>query len=250
MAATHHAYWVWLFIPVGWAAVAALWWLIVVPRLRRGPAGDATLGLVWRTSKTWLRWRQRVEIVGGSHLRAALSAGPVLIVANHTGGVDPLLVQSSTPTLIRWMMARDMMVGGSEDVWDLLRVIPVERAGADTRSLRTALRVLRTGGVVGVFPEGRITRPPGTLRPFQEGVGLLAARTPVRVVPCWISGTPDVDGMVASIASSSRSRVEFLEPIQYDRSANPVEVAADLRNRIAAASGWPLNEEAMPLILR
>jgi len=249
MIAASTNWWMWLLIPAAWVVLAGLWWACVVPWLRRGPDGDAMVGLLWRISRWWLRIRQRVDVHGAVHLEEAMRAGPVLIVANHTGGVDPLLVQLVTPTLIRWMMARDMMGPGTDDVWQLLRVIPVERSEADTTSLRTAIRVLRRGGAVGVFPEGRITRPPRTLRPFQEGVGLLAARTSARVVPCWISGTPDVDGMVASIVGRSRSRVEFLEPVQYDRSDDPAAVAQDLRRRLAAASGWPIVDEAMPLVL-
>ncbi|MDP7029444.1 MAG: lysophospholipid acyltransferase family protein [Phycisphaerales bacterium] len=249
MEATEPATWLWLWIPAGWAVLAAGWWLCIVPRLRRGPGGDATLGLAWWASTRWLRWRQHLEVHGVAHLNEAMAAGPVIIVANHTGGVDPLLVQSATSTMIHWMMARDMMAAGTEDIWRLVRVIPVNRADADARALRRAMGILRSGGVIGVFPEGRITRPPGSIRPFQEGVGLLAARTRARVVPCWISGTPDVDGMLASIAGRGRSRVEFLEPIRFDRSDAAAEVADDLRRRIAAASGWPCVDEPMPLIL-
>ncbi|MDP7070683.1 MAG: lysophospholipid acyltransferase family protein [Phycisphaerales bacterium] len=227
----------------------ALWWLLVVPRLRRGPGRDAAVGLVWRLSRWWLGWRQRPRFDGVAHLAAALDRGPVIVVANHTGAVDPFLVQSATSVLIRWMMARDMMGAGMDDVWALARVIPVNRAGADPGSLRQALRTLHSGGCVGIFPEGRITRPPGSLRPFHEGVGLLATRTGATVLPVWISGTPDVDGIGGSMLGRSRSQVVFLEPVTYDRSHPPEAVSADLRTRLAQASGWQLVDEAMPLIL-
>jgi 1-acyl-sn-glycerol-3-phosphate acyltransferase len=183
------------------------------------------------------------------HYEAAMSSGPVLVVANHTGGVDPVLVQSAGPRLIRWMMARDMMGSGLEDLWRLTRVIPVDRTGTDAASLRAAMRTLKRGGVVGVFPEGRITRPAGTIRPFQEGVGVLAARCGAIVLPCWISGTPDVDGMAGSVLGRSRSRVVFLEPVRYERSMSAADVAGDLRSRLIAASGWPACDESMPLIV-
>jgi len=242
--------WMWWAIGLTtYVGLALLWWAVVVPALRRGPSGTATLGLVWRLSKSLLRWRQRPRYVGLDHFKTAMSSGPVLVVANHTGAVDPILVQAAGPRLITWMMARDMMAGGWDDLWRLVRVIPVDRAETDAISLLTAMRTLKHGGVVGVFPEARITRPPGTIRPFEEGVGILATRCGATVLPCWISGTPDVDGMIGSLFGRSESRVEFLEPIQYERGTTAAEVASDLRARLARASGWPLCDEVMPLIV-
>jgi 1-acyl-sn-glycerol-3-phosphate acyltransferase len=240
----------WVAGAAAYVVVMSLWWITVVPALRRGPSEAAPLGLLWRMSKLLLRLRQHPQFKGIEHFESVMQAdGPVLIVANHTGGVDPLLIQYAGPRLIRWMMAQDMMSPGTEDLWQLTRVISVDRIGPDATALRIAMRTLRDGGVVGVFPEGRITRPAGTLRPFQEGVGLLAARCGATVLPCWISDTPDVESMSGSVFGRSRSRVVFLEPVQYERSTPAADVASDLRDRIAAASGWPKVDEMMPLIV-
>ena len=232
----------------GWIIALSLWWLLAVPRLRKGPTGRAAVGLLWRVSNAWVRWRHRCVVEGHDHLTELLDE-PLIIIANHTGGIDPLLIQSASSRIIRWMMARDMMGNRMEDFWDLVEVIPVDREGVDAAALRTALRTLRGGGHIGVFPEGRITRPPGTIRPFHEGVGMLAARTGANVLPCWISGTPDVDSLAGSLLRRSSSRVKVLEPVQYRRDDRPADIAADLRRRLAEASGWPLCDEAMPLVL-
>ncbi len=239
---------IWLILAGCYVLLVALWWLVVVLWLQRGPGG-ASLSLIWHVSRWWLRWRQRLEHEGLEHLAEALDRGPVIVVANHTSAVDPVLVQAATGSLIRWMMARDMMGTGMSDVWALMQVIPVSRSDTDPGSLRQSLRTLRSGGCVGIFPEGRITRPPGTLRPFHDGVGLLATRTGATVLPVWISGTPDVDGVGRSLMGRSRSRVVFLEPVTYERSQTASDVATDLRSRLAAASGWPLLDEIMPLIV-
>jgi 1-acyl-sn-glycerol-3-phosphate acyltransferase len=248
LASTFSAALPWLVAALSWLVMLTVWWLLVMPWLRRGGVCTTAIGAAWRASSLWLGWRQSLLVQGQEHVQSAMSAGPVMIVANHTGGVDPLLVQAGLPRPVRWMMARDMMGSGLEDIWSMLQVIPVERAEDDPGSVRAAMRVLKDGEVLGVFPEGRITRPPGTVRPFLEGVGLLASRSGVMVLPCWISGTPDVDGMAASILGKSHSRVQFLEAVRYDRSWKPAAVAADLRERLAAASGWPMVEEAMPLM--
>ena len=242
--------WMWWTVAVAaYLVLMILWWTLAVPALRRGPSGTAPLGLLWRISRLVLRWRQHPTFEGLEHYEAALDSGAVLVVANHTGGVDPVLVQAAGPRLIRWMMARDMMGRGLEDLWALTRVIPVDRTGTDAASLLAAMRTLKRGGVVGVFPEGRITRPSGTIRPFQEGVGVLASRCRAAVLPCWISGTPDVDGMAGSVFGRSDARVVFLEPVRYDRSMSATDVANDLRSRLIAESGWPACDEVMPLIV-
>ena len=247
IAASFDLWWWWGIPLAAYAALAIAWWVFAVPALKRGPGGTAALGLLWRSSKVLLRWRQDLRFEGIEHYEQAMASGAVLVVANHTGAVDPVLVQAAGPRLIRWMMARDMMGRGWEDLWGLLHIIPVDRSGTDAASLLAAMRMLKRGGVVGVFPEGRITRPPGTIRPFQEGVGILAARSGATVLPCWISGTPDADGMVDSVFGRSKSRVVFLEPVRYQRSMSAADVTIDLRSRLIAASRWPACDEEMPL---
>lgn len=238
-----------LLIAFVWLVLAGLWAVVMTPILRQGPGGSASLGVAWRLSRWWLRYRQRMTHEGLQHLESAMQSPKVMIIANHTGGVDPLLIQAATPRHIRWMMAADMMPPGTQDIWDWVGVIPVHRDHADPASLRMALRLIRQGCPLGVFPEGRITRPPGSLRPFLEGAALLAQRTGATVLPCWISGTPDVDSMAGSLLGRSASRVVFLEPVTYDRSMAAADVAEDLRQRLAEASGWPCVDEPMPLIL-
>ena len=206
----------WIVVIVAWLAFIAAWWLIVVPWLRCKGTCKAGLGACWRLSAAWIGWRQSLIVQGRQHIATAMAEGSVIVIANHTGAVDPLLVQAAMPRPVRWMMARDMMSRGFDDVWSMLQVIPVERSGSDPRSMRAALRVLKNGEVLGVFPEGRITRPPETIRPFLDGIGLLAVRSSACVLPCWISGTPDVDGMAGSILGRSRSQIMFLEPVTYD----------------------------------
>ncbi|MCH2136297.1 MAG: 1-acyl-sn-glycerol-3-phosphate acyltransferase [Phycisphaerales bacterium] len=234
--------------------VITLWRAVALRLLRRLYGSDTSLGFVRLCSDIWCRLAHRVSVEGRSHLQQAEGCPDgneegVLIVANHTGAIDPFLIQVPGRRLIHWMMASDMMLPLLDDLWELVRVVPVNRTKPDASSLRRAMRLLRDGEVVGLFPEGRITRPPGTIRPFQEGVGLLATRCGATVLPVLVSGTPDTDSTPGSMLGPSRSHVRFLAPMQFDKRTSPQEAAEEIRRVMAEAAGWALCDTPMPLDL-
>jgi 1-acyl-sn-glycerol-3-phosphate acyltransferase len=143
-------------------------------------------------------------------------AGPLLVVCNHTAGVDPLLVQSACSFFVRWMMGKDMRLAWLRDVWDWLDIIDVDRKGRDTRAARVALRALRDRCVVGIFPEGRIERPRGRLLPFQPGLGLIVKSSGAPVLPVFIRGTPDAPTAWGSLSRRSSSVVRFGSLLRFE----------------------------------
>ena len=231
-------------------ALIMAWQCVLTPWLRRFHDDDASLGFLYHLSKIWSRLVHRVRFEGLEHLHAAGFDGPLLFVGNHTCGIDPLLVMAVPRRLGRmvyWLMARDMMLDALDDIWRISRVLPVDRTKADSGSLRRALRLLKSGENIGIFAEGRITRPKGSIRPFMDGVGMLATRGGATVVPVLIDGTPDTDSIAVSVYWPSRSRVRFLEPIRFDRTTSPQEASKIIRQRLIDASGWPAVDEIMPL---
>lgn len=221
------------------AFILPLWTLFALAAraLMANSRRDPVYGLAELANRAYCRLVHRLRIDGRDHLPAA---GPLLIVANHSAGVDPCLIQAAVPFHVRWMMARDMMAPALADVWEWLRVIPVSRDRADSQAARAALRALESGDVVGIFPEGAIERPGRTLLPFLPGVGLIIKRSGAPVLPVLIDGTPDVEPAWASLWNPSRARVRFAQPISYARSALSAEqIAEDLHRRFADWAQWP-----------
>jgi len=115
------------------------------------------------------------------------AAGPVIICANHTSYLDAMLVALCTPRPVRFMVFRDFYEhpllgffirrGGG---------IPVNQNGTDTEAFKSALHALKRGEVVGIFPEGRLSRTglPSPGRPgavsLRRSPGLLSFRSPLR----------------------------------------------------------------------
>jgi 1-acyl-sn-glycerol-3-phosphate acyltransferase len=247
-------------IPV-WLAVAAGLWLVfaaVVHWVRAwstrndGARGDdfgtgAAILLFW----LYARVVHRVRFEGLEHVPRGKTPPPegLLIVANHTAGIDPLLVQAACRFEIRWMMAEDMRAPALDLFWRFARIIFVDRRMGDRRAASEALHHLRSGGALGVFPEARIERPPRVVLPFMPGVGVFAKRTHVPVLPVFIEGTPLTPTAWGSLWRPSRARVVFLPMVRYGKGSalGPREVAKDLRRRIAGVAGWPLEDNPPPL---
>jgi 1-acyl-sn-glycerol-3-phosphate acyltransferase len=96
-----------------------------------------------------------------------------------------------------------------------LKVIPVNRTGNDTASVRTAIRALNDGACIGMFPEGRISDD-GRMNEARQGVALLALMSKATVVPAYIQGTLPYQGMVKDFLVMNKVTLWFGRPIRFD----------------------------------
>jgi len=116
--------------------------------------------------------------------------GAGVIVAPHRSWLDPACVGGACSRPIRFLiMDRVYRTASAHWFYRGCRTIPVAGDGRDSiRALRAALRALKQGELVGVFPEGRVfsETEPG---PVQPGAALLAVRAGVPVVPMFIQGS-------------------------------------------------------------
>ncbi|HPO94249.1 MAG TPA: lysophospholipid acyltransferase family protein, partial [Phycisphaerales bacterium] len=163
--------------------------------------------------------------------------GPLIVVCNHTAGIDPVLVQCACPFEVRWMMGADMMHPLLKDLWAWVGIIGVDRASqrGDAGALREGLRHLEEGGVLGIFPQGRIEHAGAQgedRKRFAAGVGLLVRKSGAPVLAVRISGTPSCATAWGSLWRPSRSVVEVLGVRDYGEveraGMKPAEIAADL----------------------
>jgi len=145
--------------------------------------------------------------------------GPGILICNHTSSLDPCLLQSACPRIIRWMIAREYYEQrGIKWLFDRIGAIPVERNGSDLAATRQALAALEAGNILGIFPEGKIETE-GALLSFQSGIVLLAAKSGAPVYPACLEGTQRGRGMMAACFFRNRAAIAFGEPIILDRSA-------------------------------
>ena len=186
-----------------------------IDRLAEACGGDRVFAVERAIARGYLNRLHRIRIEGFDEpeIREVLAGGPLLVVANHTCGLDPMLLQMPIPRRIRWMMWTGQMGIGLGWFWRHLAVLPVAQDGRDLTSVRTALRALRDGEAIGIFPEGGIERPPGVLQPFEPGLGVLASRSQAPVLLCLIEGTP-APRVFGSFIRPSRSVVKAVALLQ------------------------------------
>lgn len=233
--------------PLGWviAAAALVVFAFACRALLRNPRVDVEGGLVWGAVRLYCRLVHRIRVRGLENLP---SARPLIVVANHTSGVDPLLIAAACPFEVRWIMALDMRHPWGEFVWRWARVIFVNREVPSSAGTREAIQHLKEGGVIGVFPEGGIERPHGRVLPFMPGVGFLIKKTGALVLPVVLEGTPDVDPAWHSLRRFSRAVVNIMPPIDYRTSGlGAAEIAQDLQRRFEGWVEGPGEESAAAL---
>jgi 1-acyl-sn-glycerol-3-phosphate acyltransferase len=118
------------------------------------------------------------------------ASGPYLVAANHHNYLDGVVLAAALPQPIAFLVMPRVWRATPLHPWLHRRLgsIPLELERPDVGALRRALRALEDGHVVGIFPEGPFSVR-GRLERGLPGVGLLAARAGVPVVPTGISGT-------------------------------------------------------------
>ena len=135
-----------------------------------------------------------MQITGQQHFPAA---GPVVVAANHSGFIDGPLMAIMAPRPLHALTKREMFAGAMGPFLRQSGQIPLWREAVDPLAVRTALRVLRDGGCVGVFPEG--TRGAGELLTTEGGAAYLALVTGAPVLPLVYLGTREPGGSTNSI---------------------------------------------------
>jgi 1-acyl-sn-glycerol-3-phosphate acyltransferase len=233
---------------------------------RRIPVADGARRRPTGTRKPWLvactrpfgqvlfRSVFRMRVVGTEHVPRQ---GAVLVAGNHTGFLDGPLVYVFCPRPATFLAKSELFVGPLARALGWLGQVPVHRGRPDRTALHAGLDVLAAGGALGVFPEG--TRGAGTLEEVSDGLGWLALRSGVPVVPLAVLGTAEA---LPKGARRPRLRAPvtlvFGPPVHLDVPGDPrarrtvrtaaeelrLALVAHLRSATESCAGPPLERDA------
>lgn len=204
-----------------------------------GPAIPFVYRVCRRIIRLWLKAWLRYETRGSE--RVPLSGG-CIVASNHASFLDPVAVGCGLMRRHVRFLARDTLFKSRLTGWwaDRVGVVRIDRDKGDIAALRSALRVLRRGGLICLFPEGTRT-PDGKLQEAQGGVGFLMAKAGVPVVPVFVEGTFDALPRGARWVKPRKVNVVYGEPIlphelrRFDRNKEGYRQAAEfLMSRIGS----------------
>jgi 1-acyl-sn-glycerol-3-phosphate acyltransferase len=139
--------------------------------------------LTWWVARTAFAVFWRYRVVGAEHLPRR---GAFILAANHRSNADPALL-GCTPWRRNFFFAKRELFEHRLFGWYIraLGAFPVDRGSADLGAMRYAEQVLREGHVLIFFPEGTRSRS-GDFLPAQPGLGMIALRARVPVVPAYV----------------------------------------------------------------
>lgn len=155
--------------------------------------------------------------------------GAYIVCANHVSAIDPIFVGIAIPKrmyfmakveLFRNRLLRALMNG--------LGAFPIKRGEADIKSIKTSLKLLNSGKILALFPEG--TRKKSNEITAEPGIAMLAIKSKVPIVPVAV---------ISSYKFFKRTNVIIGEPIElaefYDKKLlndEYIKISVDVMKRI------------------
>lgn len=193
-------------------------------------------GILWLVASALARLLFRYRVVGRHHVPKNSGA---LIAANHASYVDiPFLGIGVRRRL--WFLGRhDLFFPVLRPLLQWLGWIPIRQKRLDRQGFAKAIRLIRDGQLVVIFPEGTRT-PNGRLQTGKPGIGVIVAETGCSVIPAYLDGTRQVLPPGARWISLHPVRVIFGAPIDFAEAAQRLSgkefyqyVSRTVMNRIA-----------------
>lgn len=123
------------------------------------------------------------------HRERIPATGAVVLVANHSSMLDGPVITTAVCRVRRpvFLIKREMFRGPLGTLLTRIGQVPISRGTVDRAPLFTAVKVLRAGGMVGVFPEG--TRGTGEVTQVYNGATWLARSGDAVLLPVACRGT-------------------------------------------------------------
>ena len=190
------------------------------------------------------RNRLPLTVIGAENLAGV--EPPVILAANHSSDLDTPAIFTSLPHAWRKRVAPAVRADYFGSTWKfrvqylLVRIIynayplPQEVTGT-RRAFEYTAELLRRGYCPLVFPEGRLSED-GTLKAFRPGVGMMAVRMRVPVVPIHIRGLYELYSRYDSWPRVGPVRVSIGKPLRFPPGMHFADAAEQIRNAVVELS--------------
>ena len=178
---------------------------------------------------------------------------PVIFAANHNSHLDTIAILAALPPRLRRRVAPAMSQDYFLSYWDwrqtsfeetlkiagqyylttfLVNAYPLPQKMSGTRrALRYTGELVDEGFCPLVFPEGGRS-PDGGMQPFKSGIGLMAVRLGVPVVPIRLEGLFEIYSLHHEWPKPGSVRVRFGKPLSFSGQADYERVAQAMERAV------------------
>jgi len=157
-----------------------------------------------------------------------------IIAANHRSYLDPPVLNLASPRPIIFLAKYDLFKIPILN-WIITKAgaMPLYGNRKDIKTLKKAIEYLKNGYCVGIFPEGTRMKPK-TFGKAHSGVGLLAIKSKVPVIPAYIENTDEVLPVGSSLPKLfiKSVKVKFGKPIDFSNYEDTKENHQIVANKV------------------
>lgn len=114
--------------------------------------------------------------------------GPVIFAGNHRHAFDPVVVMTHTKRTVHYMAKESLFKGFHGWIFKQIGLIKVYRTRNNPEAIESAVELLKSGGTLGIFPEGTRNKTEEPLLRFKHGAVTIAKQANSKIVPFAIKG--------------------------------------------------------------
>jgi 1-acyl-sn-glycerol-3-phosphate acyltransferase len=172
----------------------------------------------------------RLDVVGVEHIP---KKGAFILVSNHVSFLDPIALGVACPRKLNYMGRHDLF---RNPIFSRLLTacctFPVKRDSADPGAFKKAIRLIKDGKALVLFPEGRRSHYNDASSMPEPGIGFLYSKLEVTVIPAFIKGSHLALPKAAHFIRPAKISVCFGRQISIERRMPYQDIAIKIMDNI------------------
>ncbi|MBI4972846.1 MAG: 1-acyl-sn-glycerol-3-phosphate acyltransferase [Candidatus Omnitrophica bacterium] len=171
-----------------------------------------------------------LEAIGKENLP---KKGGFILASNHVSYLDPVAIGVLVPQKLNFM-AKDELFKHLLSSWffSALGVFPVKRDSADLSALKEAMRRVKNGQPLLLFPEGTRQLPGASHAQAHAGIGFLASKLAVPVIPVFVKGSDIALPKGTKTIRLNKVLVSFGKEIFIERSMPYHDISSNIMENV------------------
>lgn len=113
--------------------------------------------------------------------------GAVILAGNHVSYLDPILISISTKRQVHFLAKSELFkIPVLGFILRNIQIISVDRSKGDIDAIKSSMKVLKEGKVLGIFPQGTRTKD---VENISRGIGMISQKTNAPIIPIYIKNS-------------------------------------------------------------